>query len=199
RPAYVLPAVVPLALLAAAGIVADRARVTATVRLFAALAALVGAAAAGAALVRWLPESRTLAAVTPAVLGPAGLLLLVWGGLTLVVGGRRPALAVAACAVLAPAMGLEPPAAGHAHPAPTGAGLCRPAEHPSPRRGLTLRVRHLRARRARRRRACRGGPAAHGDVARAPRPGRRWDRDQRPGRPRLPAARHHRRRGRRPA
>jgi len=106
RPAYVLPAVVPLALLAAAGIVADRARVTATVRLFAALAALVGAAAAGAALVRWLPESRTLAAVTPAVLGPAGLLLLVWGGLTLVVGGRRPALAVAACAVLAPAMGL---------------------------------------------------------------------------------------------
>src|SRR5439155_120763 len=108
RPARLagLAAVVPVGLLAAAGIVADRGRGTAAVRLFAALAALVGAAAAGAALARWLPESRTLAAVTPAVLGPAGLLLLVWGGLTLVVGGRRPALAVAACAVLAPAMGL---------------------------------------------------------------------------------------------
>ena len=106
RPGYVLPAVVPLALLTANGVVTERARVAAAVRLFAALAALVGAAAIAAALARLLPESRALAALTPGVLGRAGMLLFAWGTLTLVVGGRRPALAVAACTVLAPALGL---------------------------------------------------------------------------------------------
>ena len=106
RPAYILPGVVPLALLVASGIVADGVRVTAAVRLLAVLAVVAGAAAAGAAVVRLLPESRALAALTPAVLGHAGMLLVAWGCLTLVLARRRPALAVAACMVLAPAIGL---------------------------------------------------------------------------------------------
>src|SRR5213076_1186653 len=76
RPAYILPAVVPLGLLAAAGIVAEEARI----------------AAAGVGLMRLLPESRVLVALTPVVLGRAGIVLLAWGGVALVAAAVRPAL-----------------------------------------------------------------------------------------------------------
>ena len=111
RPGYVLPAVVPLALLTACGIVAESARVAAAVRLFAALAALAGAAAAGAALARWLPDGRTLVALTPAVLGRAGIVLFAWGALTLFLGGRR--------------VGFQQPGAGRS------AGGCQPRLQPA--------------------------------------------------------------------
>ena len=106
RPAYILPAVVPLGLLAAAGIVAEEARVAAAVRALGALAALAGLAAVGVGLMRLLPESRVLVALTPVVLGRAGIVLLAWGGVALVAAAVRPALAAATCALLAPAMGL---------------------------------------------------------------------------------------------
>src|SRR5439155_1566650 len=106
RPAYILPAVVPLGLLAAAGIVAEEARIAAAVRGLGALAALAGLAAVGVGLMRLLPESRVLVALTPVVLGRAGIVLLAWGGVALVAAAVRPALAAATCALLAPAMGL---------------------------------------------------------------------------------------------
>jgi 4-amino-4-deoxy-L-arabinose transferase-like glycosyltransferase len=105
RPHYILPAIVPLALLAAAGIAADPQRAGDAVRMLARWLAVAGVAAllGGLADVNFRAgEFRVLSAP---VLTAAGLVFVLWGVGT-AIGGRRPVMAVACCALLAPGLGL---------------------------------------------------------------------------------------------
>jgi 4-amino-4-deoxy-L-arabinose transferase-like glycosyltransferase len=104
RPQYILPAMVPLSLLAAAGIAADGTHAVASVR----------------ACVRWLVLPLAVVAltaglsglgathgefriVTPSFLTAVGGFLLVWGAVAFM--SRGPVLIVACCALFAPGLG----------------------------------------------------------------------------------------------
>jgi len=106
RPAYILPAIVPLALLAAAGIAAERERAAAALRAFAGAAALAGVAAVAVGLAGVVPAYRELRALAPAVLVQGGLFLVLWGCAAVVGSRGRPAVALACAALLAPGFGF---------------------------------------------------------------------------------------------
>ena len=105
RPQYILPAMVPLSLLAAAGMQAEAARAAAVVRASARwLVVPVGVATLMAGLRGVALTHGDFRVVTPPLLLSVGGFLLVWG-LIAAFAGRRPALAVVCCALFAPGLG----------------------------------------------------------------------------------------------
>ncbi len=104
RPHYILPALVPLALLAAVGIAAEPERALVVVRAIGRWTALAGAAALAAALVGFEGRGGNFDVLAPQALAPAGLFLLGWGAAA--AAGRRPAAALVACALFAPGLGF---------------------------------------------------------------------------------------------
>jgi 4-amino-4-deoxy-L-arabinose transferase-like glycosyltransferase len=105
RPQYVLPALVPLALLVAIGVAAAPARLVAVVRALGVATIVAGVPAAAIALRGFVPGRGDLAYLTPAVLETAGLVLVGWGIVAAVLA-RRPAGAFACAASLAPLLGV---------------------------------------------------------------------------------------------
>jgi 4-amino-4-deoxy-L-arabinose transferase-like glycosyltransferase len=105
RPQYVLPAMVPLALLVAIGAAAVPARLVAVMRGLAAAAVVAGVAAAVIGFWGFTPGRSDLGYVTPAVAATTGLFLVAWGIVT-VVAGRWPSTALASAALLTPMLGL---------------------------------------------------------------------------------------------
>ncbi len=105
RAHYILPALVPLALLAAIAIATDVRRTAVVLRVFARWAALAGGIALVAALAGVHGRGSGFGAVSATVLSATGIYLLVWGPVT-AFGGRRPAVALACAALLAPGLGL---------------------------------------------------------------------------------------------
>src|SRR5205814_273523 len=97
RPHYILPALVPLALLAAVGIAAEPGRALAVVRAIGRWTAVAGAVALVAALVGFEGRGGNFDVLAPQALAPAGLFLLGWGAAA--AAGRRPAAALVACAL----------------------------------------------------------------------------------------------------
>jgi len=123
RAQYVLPAVVPLALLAAIGVAAAPARIAAVISAAGRLALLAGLVAVAAVHVSNADGLKIKAAIaagtttaalaegaaalgTPRVLAACGLLLLGWGMLAALTSPRRPLAAVACAACFAPGLGL---------------------------------------------------------------------------------------------
>ncbi|HLK10678.1 MAG TPA: glycosyltransferase [Candidatus Binatia bacterium] len=104
RPQYVLPALVPLALLAAIGLDAAPRLAARVLRALAVALAAVGLGAVAVALAGVRLPAVTLPVMTPGVLVAAGAFLLGWGIVTLR-AARRPALALACAALLAPGLG----------------------------------------------------------------------------------------------
>src|SRR5262249_11709798 len=104
RPHYILPALVPLALLAATGIAEDRERATAAVRFVARWTALAGALALLGSLAG-LGVGAGHGVLSRPVMSAAGLFLVAWGCVTLL-GGVRPARAIVCCALFAPGLGI---------------------------------------------------------------------------------------------
>ncbi len=105
RPQYILPALVPISVLIAAGAGAEPRRVTGTLRLLGAVALLIGIGALLTSHVAFTPPRGPLRVVTPAALFAVGLALVGWGMLTTLVA-RRPAAALVCAALLAPTLGL---------------------------------------------------------------------------------------------
>jgi 4-amino-4-deoxy-L-arabinose transferase-like glycosyltransferase len=104
RPQYVLPALVPLALLVALGVDAAPRLAARALRGLALALVFVGFGAvavtiAGAPLPAAMPR-----VATPAMLAAAGAFFVGWGVVTLR-AGRRPALALACAALFAPGLG----------------------------------------------------------------------------------------------
>jgi 4-amino-4-deoxy-L-arabinose transferase-like glycosyltransferase len=106
RPQYILPALVPMAVLIAAGVDAAPGAVAQTVRALGWLALVVGVAAAIAARVAFTPVAGHLRVVTPPVVAAVGVALIAWG-LLAVVGTRWPVAQLACAALLAPLLGLR--------------------------------------------------------------------------------------------
>src|SRR5439155_1513717 len=106
RAQYVLPAVVPLALLAAIGVAAAPARIAAVISAAGRLALLAGLVAVAAAIAAPHIEGQEFFVLTPRVLAACGLLLLGWGMLAALTSPRRPLAAVACAACFAPGLGL---------------------------------------------------------------------------------------------
>ena len=104
RPHYILPALVPLALLAALGIAAEPERALGVVRAIGRWTALVGASALVVALAGFEGHGGNFDVLTPRMLAPAGAFLLAWGAAA--ARGRRPAAALVACALFAPGLGF---------------------------------------------------------------------------------------------
>ena len=104
RPHYILPALVPLALLAAVGIAAEPERAMGAVRAAGRWTALAGAAALVAALAGFEGRGGNFDVLSPHAVAPAGLFLLGWGAAAAT--GRRPAAALVACALFAPGLGF---------------------------------------------------------------------------------------------
>src|SRR5262249_30668108 len=105
RPQYILPAMVPLSLLAATGIAANAARAASVLRAsvrWVVLPLVVLVLVAG--LSGWGMKTGDFRSVTPSVLIAGGMFVLVWGAV--VVASRRPALALACCALFAPGLGI---------------------------------------------------------------------------------------------
>jgi 4-amino-4-deoxy-L-arabinose transferase-like glycosyltransferase len=104
RPQYILPAMVPLSLLVAAGIAADASRAVAVVR---ASARWVLAPFAVVVLIAGLTGYRVthgeFRVVTPSVLTAVAVYLLAWA--TVVLASRRPVVTVGCCALFAPLLG----------------------------------------------------------------------------------------------
>ena len=106
RAQYVLPAVVPLALLAAIGVAAAPARIAAVISAAGRSALLAGLVAVAAAIAAPHIEGQEFFVLTPRVLAACGLLLLGWGMLAALTSPRRPLAAVACAACFAPGLGL---------------------------------------------------------------------------------------------
>ncbi|HUE29268.1 MAG TPA: glycosyltransferase, partial [Verrucomicrobiae bacterium] len=104
RPHYILPALVPLALLAAVGIAADPERALAVVRASGRWTALAGVAALVAALTGFEARGGNFDVLSPHAFAPVGVFLLGWGAAA--AAARRPAAALVACALFAPGLGL---------------------------------------------------------------------------------------------
>src|SRR5262249_20784976 len=103
-PQYILPAIVPLALLVAIGVAAAPARLVAAVRALGVAAIVAGIPAAIVGLRGFAEGRNDLGFVTPAVAATAGLGLVVWGTVT-TVAARRPAAAFACAALFTPLLG----------------------------------------------------------------------------------------------
>jgi 4-amino-4-deoxy-L-arabinose transferase-like glycosyltransferase len=104
-PQYVLPALVPLALLVAIGVAAAPARLVGVLRGLAVAAVVAGVAATAVGLLGFTPGRNDFGYVTPAVVATTGLCLAAWGIVTAVVG-RRPAAALVCAALVTPMLGL---------------------------------------------------------------------------------------------
>jgi 4-amino-4-deoxy-L-arabinose transferase-like glycosyltransferase len=105
RPQYILPALVPIGVLIAAGANADPQRVARTLRLLGGVALLTGITTVIVGHVGAAPARGHLRALTPTVLATAGFVVAAWGVLTTTVA-RRSRAALACAALLAPALGL---------------------------------------------------------------------------------------------
>jgi len=105
RPQYILPALVPLAILIAAGAAAAPRRVATVIRLLGVTATVAGIVGVTVAYVGFTPADGPLRVITPRVIAVAGLVFAGWGALTAVVARRAPA-ALACAAVLGPLLGL---------------------------------------------------------------------------------------------
>jgi dolichol-phosphate mannosyltransferase len=116
RPQYVLPALVPLALLTAIGVDAAAELTARALRGVATAAAIVGLAALAAVLAHVPLPGATPRVIAPGVLLAAGAFLLGWGVVTWR-AARRPALALVCAALLVPGLGavLVGPLEGYAH------------------------------------------------------------------------------------
>ncbi len=108
RPGYVLPAIVPLAILVAVAVTSAGERAARGVRLAAIGAMVVGlvvaAVAAYPAAIALLPRGQVRAAIAPAMLGAVATVLLLWGVLVVVAARRWPLAPLALAATLAPAL-----------------------------------------------------------------------------------------------
>jgi len=105
RPHYVLPALVPLAMLVAVAATAEPGKATAAIRALARWAALAGVVMIIAVAAGVEGRSGEFRVLLPGVLTAAGLFLAGWGVVT-AIGARRPALALACCALFTPGLGL---------------------------------------------------------------------------------------------
>ena len=106
RPQYVLPALVPLSLLIAAGAAAAPRRVVQTVRALGCVALAMGLVAAVMACADFTPAHGHLRVVTPAAVAALGAVLVAWG-LFATLCARSPLAALACVALFAPAVGLR--------------------------------------------------------------------------------------------
>ncbi len=104
RPHYILPALVPLALLAAVGIAAEPERTVAVVRAIGRWAAVAGALVLVAVIAGFEGRAGNFDVLSGPTLAAAGLFLLGWGAAAAL--GRRPAGALVACALFAPGLGF---------------------------------------------------------------------------------------------
>ena len=105
RPQYLLPALVPLAVLVAIAIVGSQQRAATIVRGFAIAAAVAGLAAIAIAARGFPTGTGDVSLVTPAVVGVAGVFLVPWGLVT-AIAGRRPAAALTGAVAMAPGLAL---------------------------------------------------------------------------------------------
>ena len=105
RPMYVLPAMVPLGLLVAAGIDADSRRAAAAVRGCAVVALVVGLLMLVAGRLDLVPPGRAFVALAQPVLTAVGVAAAVWGIGTVLAIRFHPSLAVAAAALFFPVLG----------------------------------------------------------------------------------------------
>jgi 4-amino-4-deoxy-L-arabinose transferase-like glycosyltransferase len=103
RPQYLLPAMVPLALLVAIACTAAPQRAAKALRGFGGIAAVVGLVAVIVALRGFSTGTGDRSFLTPAVAGAAGVFLMGWGVATAIVGGR-PAVAVGSAVVMGPGL-----------------------------------------------------------------------------------------------
>src|SRR5439155_10738251 len=128
RAQYVLPAVVPLALLVAIAVAAFPARVAAAMSATGRWAALAGIAALTGALALPRIDGAEFFVLTPRVLAAAGVFLVGWGTVTAVTSTRRPAVAVVCAACFAPGLGIaRRPDRERRWPAPQRRVLTAPA------------------------------------------------------------------------
>jgi 4-amino-4-deoxy-L-arabinose transferase-like glycosyltransferase len=104
RPHYILPAIVPLALLVAIGVDAARARATAVIRASACIVAVIGAGAL-VALLAGMHAKGDYDVFSRHVMFAVGIVFLGWATVVLTVG-RTPSRAVACAALLTPALGF---------------------------------------------------------------------------------------------
>ena len=105
RPQYILPALVPLALLCALGIAAAPARTAAALRGLAVVAIAIGAACIAAGGVGIGMHGMERSAVSPVVLEAGGGFLVVWALLAISTRRAGPLTAIVCAALFAPGMG----------------------------------------------------------------------------------------------
>jgi 4-amino-4-deoxy-L-arabinose transferase-like glycosyltransferase len=103
RPQYVLPALVPLALLVAIGMTARPRLTGAALRAAGWIAVIVGGAALTIAGMGIALTDRRMHLPLRAILPPAGTIVLTWGLVTAIVG-RRPSRAIVCAAAFAPVL-----------------------------------------------------------------------------------------------
>jgi hypothetical protein len=104
RPHYILPALIPLSLLTAVGLAAEREKVQTAVRMLARVLPIAGLAMLVAAASGY--EGRgEFVVVSPRLLTTAGLFLVVWG-IAATLGGGRRAVAIGCLASFAPGLVL---------------------------------------------------------------------------------------------
>ena len=106
RAQYVLPALMPLALLAAIGIAAAPARIATAMAAAGRSALLAGVVAFALAVAAPHVEGPEFFVLTPRVFTASGLVLVVWGALVAATSARRPLAAVVCAACFAPGLGL---------------------------------------------------------------------------------------------
>jgi 4-amino-4-deoxy-L-arabinose transferase-like glycosyltransferase len=105
RPMYVLPAIVPLALLTAAGMAAEPARAAAALRALAVTALMAGVGLVVAGRLDVVPAGREFGAVAAPVLVAVGIALVAWGLGAVLAGRLHPSLAIVAAALFFPTLG----------------------------------------------------------------------------------------------
>ncbi len=105
RPAYILPAMMPLGILVAVAIAAEPARVAAATVVTATVVAGVGLAALVLERTAGIAAVGHLAVLTPDVLVGAGVFLTAWGIGTALASRRWPAAAVVGLMLLGPGLG----------------------------------------------------------------------------------------------
>jgi 4-amino-4-deoxy-L-arabinose transferase-like glycosyltransferase len=105
RPHYILPALVPLSVLIAAGMAANPLRLVSVVRLAACIAATAGVAILAGLSVRGDQLSTWKDLPIPSIVAAVASTLTLWGVAAAIVGGR-PARAVACAALVAPCLSL---------------------------------------------------------------------------------------------
>jgi 4-amino-4-deoxy-L-arabinose transferase-like glycosyltransferase len=105
RPMYILPALIPMALLVGAGLAADPRRAAAAVRGCAIAALVVGIALATAGRLDVVPVGRTYGALAQPVLEAVGVAAVVWGTGALLATRFHPRAALLAAALFFPTLG----------------------------------------------------------------------------------------------